>query len=710
MQIDRTSAIKLGTFASVTAVAGACHYLGLGEHAAGLFGTTLALASTGAHAIVGHLGLRLLENVSEDWGGAESSRAAQNRDVHRLIGEAIARILEREADGAPGDKFGVEYLRRAAGSFRSDWMTFDLAGTGPALREANAPEYFTGDAESIKKAPVLERSEWFSLVEEVAGKATFREYDQALDYAVGKLREGFASELWEGAKRAWNNGDLAWPELVLRLLGLIAREASKAAIHSEASAKQLARLREEIKTLGDAVRKAAAEPEDNIPNEPFPRSKDSGDAGGDDGDSFASSIKNHMAALDRRVRKLTGEQFYVINQLHKNNRVRIAGIAGSGKTLVAAEKSIRLANAGLGTLFLCHNPLLATHLSGLTRGSGVVVASFTQWALALAGTPSASNAHWSKYDEPTQDTLGLAFNRITSSADRYAAVIIDEGQDFRDEWWLLAEAALAEPGYGIFYIFYDDTQALLPHRARYPFDEPIIDLSRNCRNAGRIYELMRCLHPVAPLADRGLRKLGDVFMEVCSPGYERETIERAISWFPPAERERLTVLFAGDAAVTESIFGAFSLHVGQDVRWQDEVRRMFVRALRTRHTLFAPSLFENLHVGGDGEGIDGRLEHLSREPRPSPGDVRLVQETANLFKVRPDVRREILSDPNRREGLVWQIVEGKAKLRSRHRDIKMFASEIIMHFERDIWDVGLPPLRTVRFVRREARSDRKSVV
>jgi|ERR1022692_469313 hypothetical protein len=139
MQIDRTSAIKLGTFAGVTAVAGACHYLGLGEHAAGLFGTTLSLAGAGAHAIVGHLGLRLLETVSEDGGGAESGRAAQNRDVHRLIGEAIARILEREADGAPGDKFGVEYLRRAARSFRSDWMTFDLAGTGSTLSEANAP-------------------------------------------------------------------------------------------------------------------------------------------------------------------------------------------------------------------------------------------------------------------------------------------------------------------------------------------------------------------------------------------------------------------------------------------------------------------------------------------------------------------------------------------------------------------------------------------
>ena len=43
-------------------------------------------------------------------------------------------------------------------------------------------------------------------------------------------------------------------------------------------------------------------------------------------------------------------------------RVRISGCAGSGETLVAAEKALRLARAGVTTLFLCHNPLLAEHV------------------------------------------------------------------------------------------------------------------------------------------------------------------------------------------------------------------------------------------------------------------------------------------------------------------------------------------------------------
>jgi len=164
------------------------------------------------------------------------------------------------------------------------------------------------------------------------------------------------------------------------------------------------------------------------------RSPEIDDNDNGDGACFAASIERHMATLDRKVKKLTEEQLRVINQLRFLTRVRVSGIAGSGKTLVAAEKAIRLASAGLRTLFLCHNPMLARHVSALTQGAGVVVASFTDWAAALAGTASVDTSGWSKYEEPTPETLASAFDFVFTSADRYAAVIVDEGQDFREEW------------------------------------------------------------------------------------------------------------------------------------------------------------------------------------------------------------------------------------------------------------------------------------
>ena len=404
---------------------------------------------------------------------------------------------------------------------------------------------------------------------------------------------------------------------------------------------------------------------------------------------FAESITRHMAALDRHVEKLTEEQRRVITQLRFLRRVRISGIAGSGKTLVAAEKAIRLSDAGLKTLFLCHNPMLAGHVSALTSEHRVVVAAFTEWASAIAGVAPGNNSSWSKYDEPTQEILTLAFDGILASADRYDAVVVDEGQDFRDEWWPLVQAALTDPSSGILYIFHDDRQALLPHRSCYPFSEPIIDLSRNCRNAGRIYEIMRCIHPGAPPSDADLRNLGDVFAEVAKPGYERETIRRALCWFPSTELNHLTVLFAGSGAFTQSIFNGLSVPFGQDVGWRDEVRRMFGHATRAGHTLVSPSAAE----------VDNSLKALSYDLRPSDGDVKLIQELARRFVVRADVRREVLDSPHRREGLVWQLTGGRAHLHARRKGYKMFASEIIMHFERENWHAGLPETETLQFTR-----------
>src|SRR6266550_4404754 len=109
MPIDRASAIKLGSFVGVAAVAGACHHFKLGEGATDLLGTVLTLLGSGAHALVGHLGVDLLAKIAGH-GGADHARGQQNRDLHRLMGETIARILERESERALSPERGANYL------------------------------------------------------------------------------------------------------------------------------------------------------------------------------------------------------------------------------------------------------------------------------------------------------------------------------------------------------------------------------------------------------------------------------------------------------------------------------------------------------------------------------------------------------------------------------------------------------------------------
>ena len=108
MPISRSTAFKLRSFAGVTVLAGAAHYFGFGEQTVGWLGTALALLGSGAHAWVGHLGVHLVESIEKSADPEKRARATQNQDLHRLMGETIARILEREAPHAPGGEAGAK--------------------------------------------------------------------------------------------------------------------------------------------------------------------------------------------------------------------------------------------------------------------------------------------------------------------------------------------------------------------------------------------------------------------------------------------------------------------------------------------------------------------------------------------------------------------------------------------------------------------------
>ena len=53
---------------------------------------------------------------------------------------------------------------------------------------------------------------------------------------------------------------------------------------------------------------------------------------------FSSHIQANMAVLKQTIQKLTDRQYEILNLLRYQKRVAIKGCAGSGKTLLAAEK------------------------------------------------------------------------------------------------------------------------------------------------------------------------------------------------------------------------------------------------------------------------------------------------------------------------------------------------------------------------------------
>jgi tetratricopeptide (TPR) repeat protein len=292
VQIDRASLVKLTSFAGVAGIAGAFHHFGLDAQAAGWIGTALALLGAGAHAWVGHLGVDLLHDVARRFGRGEEARGVQNRDLHRLLGQTIAHILEDEAKHAPGGRFGAAFLTRAAAAFRGDvWMAVELTGAAAAVGEEEIPRYFSGDAEAIKRAQVLTARDWVALVEKVSGATRTVESGEAVQFAGAKLAERFAFELWESFKVAWKKDDLAWPALILRLLSLILGASGDAAKDSRDAAKQLAELRGEIAALRDAVVQAAAPAIDKA----------------DPGDIMLQAFRESQQALGAQLDRIEGK-------------------------------------------------------------------------------------------------------------------------------------------------------------------------------------------------------------------------------------------------------------------------------------------------------------------------------------------------------------------------------------------------------------------
>jgi hypothetical protein len=103
--------------------------------------------------------------------------------------------------------------------------------------------------------------------------------------------------------------------------------------------------------------------------------------------TFAWQIMTQLFQLGQTITALTEDQFRILEWLRSYRRAAVSGCAGSGKTLVAMEKALRLDRAGFATLVLCHNPFLARYLRSLAAQSRVRVFDFAEWVGALIGRP-----------------------------------------------------------------------------------------------------------------------------------------------------------------------------------------------------------------------------------------------------------------------------------------------------------------------------------
>lgn len=239
---------------------------------------------------------------------------------------------------------------------------------------------------------------------------------------------------------------------------------------------------------------------------------------------FSKNIEAVFDRIDKSVDCLTAEQHRVMRVTEPLRQAHITGSPGSGKTLVAAEKAIRLTYGGNRVIVLCHSPNLKRHIEELVGTSGVVVFSVIELVAFLLGENQTPD--WSHYHNVTSDQIDMARKEIEKKNIEFEAVLIDEAQDFDKAWWSVVES-LRSSSDGHLYIFSDERQALIPSRGGYPDVPTVIDISRNCRNAGAVFEYMRQFDGTLPVTEPLLQDLGVVDGQKSADSVERN-LERGL--------------------------------------------------------------------------------------------------------------------------------------------------------------------------------------
>ncbi len=164
---------------------------------------------------------------------------------------------------------------------------------------------------------------------------------------------------------------------------------------------------------------------------------------------------------------LSTEQMRILNAARGLRRLEVVGPAGSGKSMLAAERARRLASEGYRTLLVCYNQRLATsmthELEDGPAAADLTVTTFhtlcermARQADVLPARPSPIPQDW--WDTTLPHALESAMSLLPD--ERYHAIVVDEGQDFAADWLQTLDLLLHAPGEDVLWVFHDPGQAL----------------------------------------------------------------------------------------------------------------------------------------------------------------------------------------------------------------------------------------------------------
>lgn len=216
---------------------------------------------------------------------------------------------------------------------------------------------------------------------------------------------------------------------------------------------------------------------------------------------FVQILGVRFAREAEQIVQVTADQLEVLADLEANPRMLVQGAAGTGKTIIAQTFAKRLAEEKKEVLLLFFNRGIAKHARfAFPKDSPVNVSTFSSFAKRLVEKhdPEWWEAQKESSNEFWHTTLPLKLMDIpVSDLPKFDAVIVDEGQDFKPEWFEFLSTLLRDSESSFFTVLLDEKQDIFGHWKSFPcLPKPFHKtLTRNCRNTKAIVSYLNAKHP-----------------------------------------------------------------------------------------------------------------------------------------------------------------------------------------------------------------------
>ena len=193
----------------------------------------------------------------------------------------------------------------------------------------------------------------------------------------------------------------------------------------------------------------------------------------------------------QHVAQLTLRQSTLLDITRNVHRLEVSGPAGTGKSWLAASLAQRWARETQRVAFVTYTRGVVEWLRTLVADAPpAFLGTFFQlgftWGVQAEGSSDA------QFWEGAGVQRMLEAARALPDAQRFTALIVDEGQDFSDDWWpVLLAAATVDARIAV---FRDDEQSVFTGRLGRPdLDLVPLTLTENLRNGTQIVDAFRPL-------------------------------------------------------------------------------------------------------------------------------------------------------------------------------------------------------------------------